>query len=335
MKPQGNIPEKIKKKKENFMHKRFLSLVLLVLSATILLSCASRNDVCDTCINRTDERLLDAAAALYPDAVKSILSEGAHVNAKDSLGETALMKALRQPESQSIQSMRPMEETIRVLLDSGADFRTVNKRGISTLDLVQQTGDIHVIRLFGPRMRQSERDKMLMQALPAKQFAIAVYLLEKGANPKQVNAKKQTPLHFALNTSVPDPGLLAVLLETGNVNATDAYGANPLMIACANAAPVEIIKMLLEKGADLQSRINGNSLLWLALTAPNENIDLVKFLLAKGLDASERDPDGTPLLVLMAKADRIQSARALVEAGADAAVLDAAGAGEFRARLTP
>ena len=315
------------------MSKRILSLALTVLLTAMLSACASRTEVCENCINRTDERLMDAAAALYPDAVKRIIEEGAYVNAKDAFGETPLMKALRQPESKVMQSMRPMQNTVEILLESGASIRARNKHGVETLELVLQTNDVDTISLFDTRMRRRERDAMFMRALAAQQFEIGVYLLKTGANPEQTNEKKQSPLHFAVNTPQPNIELLALLLETGNVNLIDDYGSSPLMVACANAAPVEVIKTLLDKGADLKSRINGNSLLWLALTAQNENVDLVKFLLGSGFDANERDAAGIPLLVLMAKADRANSALTLIDAGADVSVLDNFGVGAYRSRL--
>ena len=315
------------------MSKRILSLLLAVLATAILSACASRTEVCETCINRTDERLMDAAAALYPDAVKRIIEEGAYVNATDAFGETALMKALRQPASKTFQNMRSLHDTVAVLLESGAGIRTKNKNGVETLELLLKTNDIETISLFDTLMRKRERDTMLMRALMEQQFDVGVHLLKTGANPKLLNEKKQSLLHFAVNTPQPNTELLTLLLDAGNVNLIDDYGTSPLMVACANGAPVEVVKTLLDRGADPKSNINGQSLLWLALTAKDENVDLVGFLLKSGFDANESDAAGIPVLVLMAKADRVNSARMLIDAGADVAALDRFGAGTYRSRL--
>lgn len=314
--------------------RRQLSTYLLALTATfLLLSCASRNDVCETCLERTDERLMDAAAGLYPHAVARLLNEGASVNVRDQYGETPLMKALRQPASRSLESMRSMPETIQVLLDAGADIEVTNTRRQETLRLVQETGNIDVIGRFTDRMTQAEKDVMFMRALEDKQYDVALYLLEVGANPSQFNEKQQSALHLAVNNAHPHMQLVKALIATNNANLADHYGTTPIMTACANGAPVEIVSLLLENGSRLDSSFQGKNLLYLALTAPTENIELVRHLLGKGFNANETTPDGQPFIVLMARADRIRSAKSLVDAGADLAVLDRHGETAYRARL--
>lgn len=316
------------------MRRRLLSYVLTVFAASLLLACASRNDVCETCIERTDERLMDAAAELYPNAVTRLLDEGADINAKDQYGETPLMKALRQPASRSLESMRPIETTVSELLDAGADIRVVNTRGVDTLKLVQKTGDPEIIKLFDSRITQAERDQMFMRTLADGQYDLALYLLQRGANPSQINEKNQSALHLAVNSAQPSSELVNSLLKTNDVNLVDNFGTTALMTACANGAPAGIVQLLLENGAKINSRYQEKNLLYLALTAEKENVDLVKYLLKNGFSANETAPDGQPFIVLSAKADRILSAQALADAGADLSVLDKYGQSAYRARLT-
>jgi ankyrin repeat protein len=322
-----------KEPEEIFMRRQLLSCVLAVFAAFLLLSCASRNDVCKACIDRTNERLIDAAAGLYPDAIKRLLDEGAYINAKDSYGETPLMKALRQPPSRSLESVRPMEATVEVLLNAGANIRTTSKHNVKTLKLVQETDNVAVIRLFNSRLKPSERNQMFMNALAAHQYDVGLYLLQAGANSARVNEKNQSALHLAVSNPQPHPELVSLLLKTGDVNLMDDYGTTPVMAACANGAPVEVVRQLIDSGSDTSIRFNGKTLLFLALTAEKENVDLVKYLLDHGFNPNETDQNGVPLLVLMAKADRIRSAKALTDAGADVLVLDNYGESAYRYRL--
>ncbi|MDR0934042.1 MAG: ankyrin repeat domain-containing protein [Burkholderiaceae bacterium] len=316
------------------MRQRLFAYIPALLAIGMLLSCASRNDVCKTCIDRTDERLMDAAAELYPDAVRRILDEGADVNAKDQYGETPLMKALRQPDSRVFERMRPMAATVGILLDEGADIDVVSKRGADTLKLAQETGNVDIIRLFDRHMTQADRDQMFMRTLAAGQYDAALYLLRAGANPSLVNAQHQSALHLSVNSATPDPELVALLVKTNDVHSVDAYGTTPIMTACAHGAPVEIVSLLIDNGSGTNGRFNKGSLLYLALTAKQENVQLVKYLLNHGLSANDAAPDGTPLLVLAARADRIRSALALTAAGADVSVLDNYGEKAWHSRLS-
>jgi|GEM_PF-3011374 len=315
------------------MRRRLFSCVLTALTTCLLLACASRNDACKTCIERMDERLMDAAAGLYPDTVNRLINDGASINVKDLYGETPLMKALRQPVSHSLESMRPMEATVYELLDAGADIRVVNSRGVDTLKLVQETGNPEVVKLFDSRITRLERDLMFMRALTDRQYDLALYLLKAGANPAQINEKNQSALHLAVNSAQPDPELVSTLLETSNVNLMDSYGTTPVMTACANGATVEMVKLLLAKGAEINSRFQEKNLLYLALTAEQENIDLVKFLLKSGFSANETAPEGLPFIVFAVKSDRIRSAQALADTGADLSVLDKYSESAWHSRL--
>jgi ankyrin repeat protein len=276
---------------------------------------------------------MDAAAELYPDAVKRLLDEGADVNAKDQYGETPLMKALRQPTTRSLEGMRPMEFTVNELIDAGADIRVVNTHGMDTLKLVQETGNLNVVKLFNNHITPVERNQMFMRTLTARQYNLALYLLQTGADPAQVNEKNQSALHLAVNSAHPSSELVSALLKTADVNLMDSYGTTPVMTACANGAPVEIVRSLLEKGSKINSRFQEKNLLYLALTAERENVDLVKYLLKNGFSANEIAPNGQPFLVLMVKSDRIFSAKALTDAGADLSVLDKYGESAYRSRL--
>ncbi len=315
------------------MYKRFLTYLLPILAVCLLTACVSRNEVCHTCLERTDERLMDAAAQLYPDAVQRLLKEGAAINAKDQYGETPLMKALRQPESRSLENLRPLQNTIKVLLNAGADIDIVNIHGEETLNLALETGNIEVIKLLDSHMSQKDRNAMFMQALSNKQYDIAWYLIESGANPTQVNNQNQSALHLAVNTSQPHLKLFHYLLNSNDIKLMDVNGTTPIMTACANAVPVDIVKALIEKGSDINDRFNKNNLLYLALTAPTENIDLIKYLLNNGFRANEVAENGQPFIVITAKLDRIHSAKALADAGADTSVLDKYGETAYHSRL--
>ncbi len=118
-------------------------------------------------------------------------------------------------------------------------------------------------------------------------------LLDRGANPDAADARGATALMWA----VPDAAKVRLLIAAGaDVNARSASaGLTPLLIAASYPGTVEILKLLLEKGADLRARErNGRNAL--ALAAESADVNVVRFLMERGLDVNEPGPRGGRVL---------------------------------------
>ncbi|MDL2284859.1 ankyrin repeat domain-containing protein [Oxalobacter sp. OttesenSCG-928-P03] len=165
-------------------------------------------------------------------------------------------------------------------------------------------------------------DAIFMSALRAGQYEKAKALLAAGANPNQKGEYNKTTLMLALQSHRADIELVRALLKTGNVNQRDNYNECAITIACSNGVSVEIIKLLLESGADKNARcVHGHNLLFITLFARIENSQLVKYLLSIGFDPNEKHGDDGYPLQLALKTQKMSSARALVRAGADLSIL--------------
>ncbi len=73
--------------------------------------------------------LVQAVFARMPDVVKILLEGGAKVDERDAQGETALFHAAR----------RDDVDTIKVLLDKGADAKAENKSGVSVMTIISNS----------------------------------------------------------------------------------------------------------------------------------------------------------------------------------------------------
>jgi len=108
---------------------------------------------------------------------------------------------------------------------------------------------------------------------------------------------------------------LKLLLDRGaDVNATNAFGATALIWAAADAAKV---RLLVDKGADVNAAAKtGRTAAFIAaMSAPSA--DIVRLLASKGADLKRLDVFGNTMLNAAAVGNDVDTIRLLVEAGVD------------------
>ncbi|TSK20261.1 Ankyrin repeat and SAM domain-containing protein 6 [Bagarius yarrelli] len=182
-----------------------------------------------------------------------------------------------------VSSQQGHEAMVRLLLEWGADVNFLQKTtGWSALMLATLSG----------------------------KASIAQQLVERGADPDQLNVLSKTAFEVALHlkqkevknyldsitTVRPQPGnaqLVKEILEEdpSQVNLANADGASPLMIAAVSGL-LEVVQLLVEKNADVdkQDGVHG----WTALMQAtyHGNKDVVKYLLSQGADVNIRAKNG-------------------------------------------
>ncbi|MDR1045260.1 MAG: ankyrin repeat domain-containing protein [Candidatus Adiutrix sp.] len=156
-----------------------------------------------------------------------LLKAGADVNAKDSLGETALHRAA---EFGSL-------DLVKTLLAAGADVNAVDNLGHTPL----------------------ARASRIAPPLPAEEHvALLKLLLDSGADvrpgqPVIPGQPRMTPLLGAARASAPE--VVQLLLEAGcPVDEGTEAGFTPLMSAAVKNSNPETVKVLLTAGADVTRR---------------------------------------------------------------------------------
>jgi len=121
-------------------------------------------------------------------------------------------------------------------------------------------------------------------------------LLKRGADPNQTDSVGATALMLAVS----DLEKSRRLIERGaNVNARSTnLGRTPFLIAAGYPGSVDVLALLLERGADLRAKDTaGFSALGLAML--NADLEVVRFLVARGLD-----PNDVPVVALRAALGR-------------------------------
>lgn len=167
--------------------------------------------------------------------------------------------------------------------------------------------------VMGQPTRQQERlDEAFLEAVQIRDLAKMQQLLDSGAN---INARTRTNRYYALQFAVfwPDANLVKWLLDKGaDINLTDDGDDTALMEASRNNR-LPIVKLLLDRGADVKA--GGNRAL---LNAAREaEPEVVRPLLEKGADPNASDTEGNTALMYAAEGDFVKALRLLLAAGAD------------------
>ena len=202
-----------------------------------------------------------AATALHwaagDDAkVKLLLLNGAAVNAKTVEGRTPLYAAATMPGGAA---------AVRHLLEAGADvnaatlvgttplFPAVNVSAEMTRLLLDKGADVNRATLSGVTPIMFTRDAAIVQLLVAH-----------GADVKARSKVGETALMDAAARG--DLAAAKLLVERGaDVNAVDHRGYTPLIFAAHyDGDAIELVRLLLSRGADIHARAEGETALSLA-----------------------------------------------------------------------
>ncbi|MCB9769472.1 MAG: ankyrin repeat domain-containing protein [Candidatus Omnitrophica bacterium] len=240
--------------------------------------------------------------------LKLFISKGVDVNISDSNGWTPLMAAAK----------RGREDICDALLDSGAKFNVLTKDGWSATISAISSGNIQLAKRFlklssysGQPFSGSWTPLMVGVCVSVPIFYLTEYY-DREIDAKFVDGR--TPLIFAIECNATE-AVDSLLFNGANPNTTLPDGSSCLMIASSRNSDPHIIRSLLKYDAQVNHRDVGG---WdsLILAAQEENMDIVKKLLEKGADPKNATNDGWTAL-MAASGKSIEIVRMLVQAGAE------------------
>jgi len=203
---------------------------------------------------------------------------------------------------------------VTLLLSKGADVKAITINGTTPLDISD------MLQLFLSEMgyNSSEYDfTSLKFAVIKGQFQVVNSILSK----VNINDKDYcTTLDWAVRNDKFD--MLKLLWEKGtNANAKDKYGYILLHWALP-LGKYDIINLLLEGGADIEARNkNGQTPLFWAMEHSQVDVDIVKLLLDRGANYKVKD-DGYTFLRLAFGNLKFDIVRIVLEKGANAKAKD-------------
>jgi len=137
-------------------------------------------------------------------------------------------------------------------------------------------------------------------------------LLDKGFDPNTLDESGQVALYIAMREDSPKVAALLLASPKLNVDATNAAGETPLMMAALKGR-LDWARKLLDRGAKAQKP--GWSPVHYAATGPST--ELLALMLDRGADINARAPDMSTPLMMAVRFGPEDSVKLLVKRGAE------------------
>lgn len=219
-----------------------------------------------------DDELHNAIVADDMDRVRYLLAHGAHPDAQDEEGFTALISAVRFGFTDIAAMLAERKGVIVNQTDRGGWTPLMHAAWLDQPELVR------MLIAHGAKIDAADRDGLTPLAIAAQNGKVkgALALIDAGADVNEPVAKGgYTPL--MLTTISGSTELAEALIGRGaNVNAVNPGGVTALMIASARNRP-RLVQLLVKSGADVNARSeDGRTALSIAQADNNEA--LIKIL---------------------------------------------------------
>ncbi|MBQ9420047.1 MAG: ankyrin repeat domain-containing protein, partial [Synergistaceae bacterium] len=225
-----------------------------------------------------------------PEEIQAAIKSGADPNARVNFGRPALMSACN----------HNTPEAVKILLDNGADPNAADSEGWTAL------------------MSVVDKDEAPIETVK--------YLLDAGANVNAKNEFDTTPLLRAVcwNNRV---DIVNLLLDSGaDMYAYGAIGFDYFEYggetpAQASIGRMEVLKIFIERGVDVNRRYGGGSTLLIEAAGMWRSFEAVEYLLKAGADVNAKTENNLTALTAVAKhsptEDTERTMKILLDCGAD------------------
>ena len=238
---------------------------------------AGRGNLFDNWLASGETPLMIAAYVGAQTVAKALVQRGASINATMPKGYTALHFAA---EANAL-------EVAKWLVGQGADINAKLKYGDTPLHVAAQQDALETAR----------------------------WLVEQGADINATDNSGGTSLHHAAKTNALQ--VAKWLVEQGaDINVANNYGVTPLGFATDRNA-LEVAKWLVGQGADINEIEIGDSKRLPRAAVRKNQLNLVKFLVGRGVYKSVNKEAGAQMLRIAAKENELDLVMSLVKQGAD------------------
>jgi ankyrin repeat protein len=256
--------------------------------------------------------LLSAIEVRHVAMVRLLLGAGAPTDHADIHGDTALHAAVR------ISSLT----LVRNLVRAGAHLDIVNKAGLTPLGIAAAEGRLDICQFLidrgSPLTGADQFRTPLALAVRENHVDVVRFMVEK-LDPARSGAAGLSPVEYN-HTGIVHADMARALLDAGVK--VDPARNDPLLADAAGLGDVDVMKRLIALGLKPRPVKEGKpgsfpDLSLLSYATAGGRKDMVRFLLAQGIDANDIARDGRTPLHAAVWADNKPAAILLLEAGAN------------------
>jgi ankyrin repeat protein len=264
------------------------------------------------------------------EVVRFLLDNGAEPNAREDRGQTALMNIA--------QTSRTPIELFQTLIEKGTDINLANNDGITALMFAAAEGRSDAVQLLLEKgaslnAKDNQGRTAIVHAVESGQSEITELLANKGADlsltPFKTEAELKASLHKSMLVRAVSDGNAEKVKEllAAHVDPNSRTGPRHvpvLLIASGYSQNVEILKLLIESGADVDAADDqGNTGL---MEGARENIgQVVTILLEHHANVNRINQDQKSALMQAAEGGHTKIAEQLFAGGAGLTGRDSAG----------
>ena len=254
------------------------------------------------------------------ETLQKIIDQGSNVNALNRNGETALIRACYNAQT----------ESVKVLLENGADPNISDASGHSGI-LAAVHGqctneilkEIIACKVDLDAQNKDGRTALVLACFYRQQEAVQV-LLEAGSNPNITDNNGHGSLYAAVFKGCRQKIIQAMIDHHADVNATSKDKVTAIMCAC-NKRRVYAIHVLLKARADINiADTNGDTCLKHAVYGDCSE-EVLQAIIDRGADVNVTDKRNDTALMCACRKRCMNAIKVLLKAGADPTIADNTG----------